>query len=155
MIDSMRRLALDTRGEAASNTFQFSATWFVTFFVFLMNVLLGQLFYRRDAVDHGAAVAADIAKKTYCMKEENAGATEAEAKKAIKNLLETSGGSCKLTITPRGAAGDPGSKKLEVALSCSFECNVPIASNVMCDDGHVVFESKLQTVSMGCDGKGG
>jgi hypothetical protein len=134
MKSSMRRLAYDTRGEVASSTFQFAVTWFVTFFVFLMNVMLGQLFYRRDAVDHGAALAADIAKKTYCMKEENVAATEAEANKAIRSIMQTAGGNaaCQLAVKPKGDAGDPGAKKLEVKLSCSFECKIPIAAQAMC-----------------------
>ncbi len=61
----IRELLRDTRGEATTNTLGFALTWFVTFFVFLMNVQLGQLFHRRDVVDHAAAVAADTAKKTY------------------------------------------------------------------------------------------
>ena len=72
----MKSLWKDTRGEMTTSSLSFALTWFVTFFVFLMNVQLGQLFHRRDVVDHAAAVAADIAKKTYCMTEEDKSATE-------------------------------------------------------------------------------
>ena len=82
----IRAFLRDTRGETVTNHLGFALTWFCIFFTFLMNVQLGQLFHRRDVVDHAAAVAADTAKKTYCMKEENTSATEAEAKRAIARL---------------------------------------------------------------------
>jgi hypothetical protein len=152
----MMNLLRDTRGEATTNTLGFALTWFVTFFVFLMNVQLGQLFYRRDVVDHAAAVAADTAKKTYCMKEENKSATEQEAKRAVNAVLESGGGNdaCKIAIDAKGSGSDPGSKNLEVSLKCSFPCKVPIAAQVMCKDGKSELDAKLQTVAMGCDGKG-
>ena len=152
-------LLKDTRGEATTNTMAFALTWFVTFFVFLMNVQLGQLFHRRDVVDHAAAVAADTAKKTYCMKEENKGATEQAAKKAIKDFLDTAGGSeaCQLSINASGGGGggDPGAKPLDVKLECNFDCKIPIAAQVMCKGGKSKLDAKLKTVAMGCDGKGG
>lgn len=152
-----RAFVRDIRGEATSTTLGFALTWFVTFFVFLMNVQLGQIFYRRDAVDHAAAVAADIARKTYCMKEENKVATEQEARRAIFNVLDSAGGNeaCKLSIDARGGEADPGAKRLEVTLQCSFECKVPIAAQVMCKGGTTKLEAKLETVALGCDGKGG
>lgn len=152
----MKALLRDTRGEATTNTLGFALTWFVVFFVFLMNVQLGQLFHRRDVVDHAAAVAADTAKKTYCMKEENTSATEQEAKRAIKNVLDTAGGNeaCQLSIAARGEGSDPGAKPLEVKLQCSFDCQVPIAAQVMCKGGKSQLDAKLETVAMGCDGKG-
>ena len=152
----MIRLLRDTRGEATTNTLGFALTWFVVFFVFLMNVQLGQLFHRRDVVDHAAAVAADTAKKTYCMKEENKSATEQEAKRAIKSVLDTAGGNeaCQLSIDARGGGSDPGAKPLEVKLQCSFDCQVPIAAQVMCKGGKSQLDAKLETVAMGCDGKG-
>lgn len=154
---TLRLLLRDTRGDATTGTFGFAITWFTTFFVFLMNVQLGQLAYRRDAVDHSAAVAADTAKKTYCMTEENKGATEAAAEKSIRNVMQTVGGdnACKLTVTPRGNETDPGAKRLAVKISCSFPCKIPVAAQFMCSDGQSKFESELETVSMGCDGKGG
>lgn len=147
----------DTRGEAVTNHLGFALTWFCIFFTFLMNVQLGQLFHRRDVVDHAAAVAADTAKKTYCMKEENKSATEAEAKRSINKVLDTAGGNeaCKLSIDSKGSGSDPGAKPLEVRLECSFDCNVPIAAQVMCSGGKSKLDAKLQTVAMGCDGKGG
>ena len=153
----MRRFFRDERGEVTTNTLGFALTWFVTFFVFLMNVQLGQLFHRRDVVDHAAAIAADTAKKTYCMKEENKGATEQEAKRAINNVLDTAGGneSCQLSISSQGAGSDPGSKPLEGKLECNFDCKVPIAAQVMCKGGRSKLDAKLKTVAMGCDGKGG
>jgi hypothetical protein len=153
---SLSRLLRDTRGEATTNTLGFALTWFVTFFVFLMNVQLGQLFHRRDVVDHAAAVAADTAKKTYCMKEEDKSATEQEAKRSIQAVLDTAGGNeaCKLSVDARGEGSDPGSKNLEVQLKCSFDCLVPIAAQVMCKGGKTELDAKLQTVAMGCDGKG-
>jgi hypothetical protein len=153
----MKRLWSDTRGEATTTTLGFALTWFVTFFVFLMNVQLGQLFHRRDVVDHAAAVAADTAKKTYCMKEEDKSATEQEAKRAIKNVLDTAGGSeaCKLSVDASGGSSDPGAKGLKVKLECAFDCKVPIAAQVMCRGGQTKLEAKIETVATGCDGKGG
>lgn len=147
----------DARGEMTTNSLSFALTWFVTFFVFLMNVQLGQLFHRRDVVDHAAAIAADTAKKTYCMKEENKSATEQEALRTVKNVLDTAGGSeaCKLSIDAKGGSSDPGAKELEVQLKCSFECKVPIASQFMCKGGKSQLDAKLQTTALGCDGKGG
>ena len=152
----MKRLLGDTRGEVTTNTLGFALTWFVTFFVFLMNVQLGQLFHRRDVVDHAAAIAADTAKKTYCMKEEDKSATEQEANRAIRNVLDSAGGSeaCKLSVDARGGSSDPGAKGLEVKLECSFDCKVPIAAQVMCKGGKSKLDAKIQTVAMGCDGKG-
>jgi hypothetical protein len=152
----MRKLLRDTRGEATTNTLGFALTWFVSFFVFLMNVQLGQLFHRRDVVDHAAAIAADTAKKTYCMKEEDKSKTEEEAKRAIKNVLDSAGGNeaCKLSVNPGGGASDPGAKGLELKLECSFPCKVPIAAQVMCKGGTSKLDAKVQTVAMGCDGKG-
>jgi len=153
----LKHLLNDTRGEATTSTLGFALTWFVTFFVFLMNVQLGQLFHRRDVVDHAAAVAADTAKKTYCMKEENKSATEQEAKKAIRGFLDTAGGNeaCQLSINASGGGGDPGAKPLDVKLECNFDCNVPVAAQVMCKGGKSKLDAKLKTVAMGCDGKGG
>ena len=153
---SLRSLLRDTRGEATTNTLGFALTWFVAFSVFLMNVQHGQLFHRRDVVDHAAAIAADTAKKTYCMKEEDRSATEQEAKRAIKNVLDSAGGNeaCKLSISESGGASDPGAKGLEVKLECSFDCKVPIAAQVMCKGGVSKLDAKLNTVAMGCDGKG-
>jgi hypothetical protein len=152
----LKRLLVDDRAQMETTTLSFTLTWFLTFFVFMMNVQLGQLFHRRDAVDHGAAVAADTAKKTFCAKEENAQATEHEAKKAIESVLEISASSneCKLTVRPQGQSEDPGSKELEVALECQFECKIPVAAQVMCKGGRATFNSKLKTVALGCDGKG-
>lgn len=152
----IRGLLRDTRGEVTTNTLGFALTWFVAFSVFLMNVQLGQLFHRRDVVDHAAAVAADVAKKTYCMKEEDKSATEQEAKKAIKNVLDSAGGNeaCKLSVDARGGASDPGAKSLEVKLECNFDCKVPIAAQVMCRGGSSKLDAKVQTVALGCDGKG-
>ena len=146
----------DTRGEVTTNTLGFALTWFVAFFVFLMNVQLGQLFHRRDVVDHAAAIAADVAKKTYCMKEEDKSATEQEAKKAIKNVLDSAGGNeaCKLSVNASGASSDPGAKALEVKLECSFDCKVPLAAQFMCKGGTSKLDAKIDTVALGCDGKG-
>lgn len=153
----LKRFAADTRGETVTNHLGFAMTWFCIFFTFLMNVQLGQLFHRRDVVDHAAAVAADTAKKTYCMKEENKSATEQEAKKAVKNFLDTAGGNeaCQLSISSKGSGSDPGAKPLEVKLECNFDCKIPIASQFMCKGGKSKLDAKLQTVAMGCDGKGG
>ena len=150
------RLLRDTRGEATTTTLGFALTWFVAFFVFLMNVQLGQLFHRRDVVDHAAAIAADVAKKTYCMTEENRSATEQEAKRAIQNVLDSAGGNeaCKLSVDSRGGGPDPGAKNLDVRLECSFACKVPIAAQVMCRGGTSKIDAKLRTVALGCDGKG-
>ena len=148
-------LLRDERGDTAS-VLGFSLTWFVTFSVFMMNVQLGQLFHRRDAVDHAAAIAADTAKKTYCQKQENLAATESEAKRLIEPTLETAGSAedCKVTVAGDGESQDPGAKSLSVSLQCSFECKIPIASSVMCKNGRVQFDSKLKTTALGCDGKG-
>ena len=150
------RLFRDTRGEVTTNTLGFALTWFVAFFVFLMNVQLGQLFHRRDVVDHAAAIAADVAKKTYCMKEEDKSATEQEAKKAIRSVLDSAGGNeaCKLSVDAKGGGGDPGAKALEVKLECSFDCKVPIAAQFMCKGGTSKLDAKLETVALGCDGRG-
>ena len=142
---------------AQASTLAFGMTFLISGTVFLCNVQLGQLCYRRDVVDHAAAVAADTAKKTYCMKEENKSATEAEAKRSINKVLDTAGGNeaCKLSIDSKGSGSDPGAKALEVRLECSFDCKVPIAAQVMCTGGKSKLDAKLQTVAMGCDGKGG
>ncbi|MBS2012704.1 MAG: hypothetical protein JST00_07455 [Deltaproteobacteria bacterium] len=147
----------DARGEMTTNSLSFALTWTVTFFTFLMNVQLGQIFHRRDVVDHAAAVAADTAKKTYCMKEENKSATEQEALRTVKNVLDTAGGNeaCQLTVDAKGSGSDPGAKPLEVQLKCNFDCKIPIASQFMCKGGKTALEAKIQTVAMGCDGKGG
>ena len=55
----IRALFRDTRGHSTTNMLSMTLTWFTTMFVFLMNVQLGQLFYRRDVVDHATAVASD------------------------------------------------------------------------------------------------
>jgi hypothetical protein len=146
----------DTRGEVTTNTLGFALTWFVAFFVFLMNVQLGQLFHRRDVVDHAAAIAADVAKKTYCMKEEDKSATEQEAKKAIKNVLDSAGGNeaCTLSVNASGGSSDPGAKGLEVKLECNFDCKVPLAAQFMCKGGSSKLDAKIDTVALGCDGKG-
>lgn len=153
----MRDFLRDTRGEATTNSLSFALTWFVAFFVFLMNVQLGQIFHRRDVVDHAAAVAADTAKKTYCMKEEDKSATEREASRSIRNVLDSAGGSqaCELTVNARGGGSDPGAKPLEVSLKCAFPCKIPIAAQMMCKGGATRLEAKIQTVALGCDGKGG
>lgn len=149
-------LLADDRGHATTNMLGFTMTWFTTMFVFLMNVQLGQLFYRRDVVDHAAAVATDTATKTYCQKNESAGATEAAAKKSIRALEETAGMSgCKIQVSASGGGGgDEGQKELEVSLECSFDCKIPIASQFMCKGGKASFTSKQKTVATGCDGKG-
>jgi len=147
----------DSRGEMTGGQLSFALTWTCTFFTFLMNVQLGQIFHRRDVVDHAAAIAADTAKKTYCMKEENKSATEQEALRTIKNVLDTAGGNeaCKLTIDAKGSSSDPGAKPLDVQLKCDFDCKIPIASQFMCKGGKTKLEAKIETVAMGCDGKGG
>ena len=151
----MKRFLRDRRGEATTTTLGFALTWFVASFVFLMNVQLGQLFHRRDVVDHATAVAADVAKKTYCMKEEDKWATEQEAKRAVRNVLDSAGGNaaCNLSVEPRGGS-DPGAANLEVRLECSFDCKVPIAAQVMCKAGTSKLDAKVRTVALGCDGKG-
>ncbi len=129
-----------------------SLTWFTTMFVFLMNVQLGQLFYRRDMVDHAVAVASDVATKTYCQKNESARATEAEAQKSIAALEENAGLSgCKLHVQGRGGEGEV---PLETSISCELDCKIPLASQVMCHGGKVKFEAKLKTTALGCDGQG-
>ncbi len=74
-------------------------------------------------------------------------------------MLDTAGGNqaCKLSIKPggEGGGGDEGAKGLDVNLECSFDCKVPIAAQVMCKNGKSELDAKLQTVAMGCDGKGG
>jgi hypothetical protein len=133
----------------------FTITWFTTMFVFLMNVQLGQLFYRRDVVDHAGAVATDTATKTFCQKNESSSATEQAAKKSIQALEETAGMSgCKLEVKPSGGDGDEGQKELDVTLECSFDCKIPIAAQFMCKGGKASFTSKMKTVAVGCDGKG-
>ena len=131
-----------------------SLTWFTTMFVFLMNVQLGQLFYRRDMVDHAVAVASDVATKTYCQKNESARATEAEAHKAIEALEETAGLSrCELHVQGRQVSG--GEVPIETSISCELDCKIPIASQFMCPHGgKTKFEAKLKTTALGCDGQG-
>ena len=154
------KLLRDERGQAATQTvLGFSLTWFVLFFVFLMNVQLGQLFHRRDVVDHAAAIAADSAKKGYCAKDENASVTEQTALKVIQPLLRIATSQeqdCKLTVRPtNGATSDPGAKELDVSLECSFDCKIPVAAQVMCKSGRASFASKQKTMALGCDGRGG
>ncbi len=151
-----RALWLDERGEVTANTLGFAMTWFTAFFVFLMNTQLGQLFHRRDVVDHAAAIAADTAKKTYCMNEEDKSATEQEAKNAIRNVLDTAGGNeaCTLSVDPNGGSSDPGARGLRVKLQCAFDCKIPIAAQFMSKGGTSKLDATIQTVAMGCDGKG-
>lgn len=155
----MRRLLVDTRGEATTGMLGFTLTWFVVFSVFLMNVQLGQLFHRRDIVDHAAAVAADSAMKTYCRRAggDRAGA-EREALRAIEPLIETAARgprSCVLSVEQNPTSADPGAASLDVSLSCAFDCRIPLAAQVMCKQGRVSFASTAKTVALGCDGKGG
>jgi hypothetical protein len=156
----LRGLLRDDRGMSTTGTLGFSLTWFVIFFVFMMNVQLGQLFHRRDVVDHAAALAADSAQKSYCAKSENRSAAEQEALKATMPILQTASNQpqqdCKVSIRPGGEGGssDPGAKPLEVSLECSFDCKIPIAAQVMCKQGKASFASKLKTVALGCDGQG-
>lgn len=150
----VRRLLRDERGNTTTNMLTHTLTWFTTMFVFLMNVQMGQLFYRRDVVDHAASVASDVATKTYCQKGENGSAAESEAKKSIQALEETAGmSSCKLQV--QGKGGGEGAAPIETTLTCDFECKIPIASQFMCrNGGKAKFESKLKTTALGCDGKG-
>jgi hypothetical protein len=135
-------------------------TWQVTYFItgmtFLSNVQLGQLFHRRDAVDHAAAIAADTAKKTYCANQESSSASESAIQKAIDPVMQTVGGqqACKVEVQPSGTGSDPGSQDLDVNLDCQFPCNVPVAAQVMCHGGKANFKAKKKTASMGCDGQG-
>jgi hypothetical protein len=138
-----------------ANLLGFSLTWFVIFFVFLMNVQLGQLFYRRDIVDHATTIATDMANKSYCQNDENITATEADALRAIDPLLETAGGRCLVSVKTAGSGADPGAKPLDVGVKCAFACKVPIAAQFMCKGGQTLLSSKQRTVAIGCDGKGG
>jgi hypothetical protein len=154
-VKATRSFVLDERGHVATSTLGFTITWFTICGVFMMNVQLGQLCHRRDAVDHSAAIAADVAEKTYCAKQESVSAAESEAKKAVDPVLDTAGDECKVSVRPTGSSEDPGAQELEVALDCTFPCNIPFAAQIMCKDGRVKFSAKLKTVAMGCDGKGG
>jgi hypothetical protein len=71
-------------------------------------------------------------------------------------VLDSAGGNeaCKLSVDARGGASDPGAKGLEVKLQCSFDCKVPIAAQVMCKGGTSRLDAKIETVALGCDGKG-
>lgn len=160
MSRTLRRLLSDERGDATTNLLGFSLTWFVIFFVFLMNVQLGQLFHRRDVVDHAVALAADSATKTYCARGGDSAATEQEALRGIDPVLLTAassdGRSCSLRVRPAAGGGvDPGAAELDVSLECSFDCKIPVAAQVMCKSGRVTFASKLKSVALGCDGRGG
>jgi hypothetical protein len=137
------------------NLLGFSLTWFVIFFVFLMNTQLGQLFYRRDIVDHATTTAMDTATKTYCKNDENITATEAAALRAIDPLLDTVGGRCLVSVKPVGQGADPGARPLDVGVKCAFPCKIPIAAQFMCKDGQTTLESRQRTVALGCDGRGG
>jgi hypothetical protein len=140
-----------------TNLLAFSITWFLIFSTFLMNVQLGQLFNRRDVVDHAAAIAADIANKTYCAMNESSSAAEQEAKQGIEPLIMTATSasrSCEVTVRPSGGGGgDEGATPLDVEVKCTFACNVPIGAQVMCKGGKVDFEAKTKVVALGCDGR--
>jgi hypothetical protein len=152
---TLRSFIKDDSGQSTGNLLGFAMTWFCVFFVFLMNVQLGQLFHRRDVVDHAASLAADSAKKAYCEKGESTGAAEQAAKKAMTPILDTvEGQGCNLSVRPKGSGGDDGSKELDVILECTFDCKIPVAAQFMCKGGKTKFDSKLKTVSQGCDGKG-
>lgn len=142
----------------STNVLGVALTWFVTCSVFLMNVELGQLFHRRDIVDHATAVATETATRTYCARPggDRSGAVRA-ATAAIDPLIATATDKpreCEVSVTP-GVEGegatDPGAAPLDVAVACSFECKVPLASRLMCKAGHVSFVSKQATVALGCD----
>jgi hypothetical protein len=133
-------------------------TWFLTCSVFLMNVELGQLFHRRDIVDHATAVATETATRTYCARAggDGAGAKRA-ATEAIDSLLVTATDTprdCEVSITPSAdgdAISDPGAAPLEIAVACSFDCKIPFARELMCKSGRISFASKQATVALGCD----
>lgn len=156
----LQRLLADQRGETTTNLLGFSVTWFVIFFVFMMNVQLGQLFHRRDVVDHAVTLAADSASKTYCAQGEDSTASEREALRVIDPVLLTAatndGRTCTLRVHPSAVpSADPGATDLDVALDCAFDCKIPVAAQVMCKAGRVSFTSRLKTVALGCDGKRG
>ncbi len=153
----IRKFARDDRGDAQSNTLGFTLTYFVTGSVFLCNVQLGQLCYRRDVVDHAAALAADTALKTYCAKQESSSAAESAAEKAIDPVMTTINGQNKCTVQVQptgGGSSDQGSQDLEVSIDCEIPCDVPLGAQVMCHDGKVTFNAKKKTAAMGCDGQG-
>jgi hypothetical protein len=129
-----------------NNLLSFSITWFVTGSVFLMNVQLGKSYVQRDTVDHAAAMAADVAMKTYC--DGDNGADRA----AVAPVLDMVGSAtdCSVTTMETGING-AGGRELDTAVKCRFKCSIPIASQVMCTQGHVTFEKHRHTVAMGCD----
>jgi hypothetical protein len=145
------RGAIGQVGEGVLGT---TLTFSICFGVFLLNVEIGQLSHDRDAVDHSAAIATNVAKQTYCAKEENSAAVVEDARRAIKPVIETAGKMCEVDIASKGESGDPGSRALSVSLDCTFDCAVPFASQILCKGGKMNFKAKLTTVSMGCDGKG-
>jgi hypothetical protein len=149
----LRRLVHDERGNVATEMMAFSPTWLIVFGVFLMNVQLGKNAVQRDMVDHGTAIAADIASKTYCQKQgQSPQAAMTTAIKPLMDLAGSGGNPCTAQATPSGGGSDSGNQQLDVELKCTFPCTVPFASKFMCQGGNVSFEAKQTTVAMGCDG---
>ena len=156
-LQGLRKLRRDERGDTTATTLGFTLTYFVAGSVFLCNVQLGQLCYRRDVVDHAAALAADTAMKTYCAKQESSSAAESAARKAIDPVMSTINGQqhCNVQVQPSGGgSSDPGSQELEVSIDCQIPCDVPLGSEIMCHDGKVTFNAKKKTAASGCDGQG-
>lgn len=153
-----RGLLDETSGQATTNLLGFSMTWFVVFGVFLMNVQLGQLFLRRDVVDHAAALAADSATKTFCAHGPDRAFAESEAMRVVDPVLSTAattdGRRCALHVDSTDGV-DPGAAELDIVLECSFDCKIPVAAQVMCKAGRTSFASRLKAVALGCDRKGG
>jgi hypothetical protein len=150
---AVERFLRDESGNAITELLAFSPTWFIIFGVFLMNIQLARNCVQRDVVDHAAAIAADIASKTYCQKQ---GATPQGAMTAaitpLAQMASSANNACTVKATPSGEGGsNPGSVQLDVEVSCKFPCTIPIASQFMCTGGNVSFTAKQTTVAMGCD----
>jgi hypothetical protein len=155
---SLAELGRDDRGQMAPELLGFLFIFFIVAFIFLMNVQLAQLFHCRDVVDHAGALAADSAKKTYCAKQGSSEAAVQEAKKSMRVVMDTAGGSekCDVSVSAKGQSSDPGAKELDVKIDCKFDCRIPVAAQILCHDKHgsISMKAQLKTAALGCDGKG-
>ncbi len=163
----MRRLLGDERGFAGMNVLSFGVMWSGVCGIFLMNVQFGRHFIRRDFVDHATAVAADAASKIVCAdpaayggapRGQLGGARQAAVFQVIAPLLSqvtSSPDACALTLedAPGVSPTSPGALPIDVALSCTFPCEIPFAANAMCTGTppQVVFTAHQTTVAAGCD----
>jgi hypothetical protein len=157
-------LLTDTRGSATTNLLSLAPTWLVVFGVFLLNVQLGRTAVQRDMVDHATSIAADATMKILCADARDfggapagqlTGARQTAVRASIDPILSLASSNPRCTVEGR-ALGDgpaPGTRQVEIDVTCEFPCDVPLAARVMCSGSppHVTLSAKQTTVAAGCD----